>query len=111
MLKEFMYVCCREVQAAAMAPLVIIAAMQPVNAVVFIGDGVFQGAADFKYLALTMCLACSLSALVVQAPEQSLTTVWLAILTLQLGRCTAVWLRYLDAVPLAGSSPLKREQP
>ena len=38
--------------AAAEGPLRLVAALQPLNAAVFVGDGVLQGAADFDYLAI-----------------------------------------------------------
>ena len=43
--------------AAAEGPLRLVAALQPLNAAVFVGDGVLQGAADFDYLALAMAAA------------------------------------------------------
>lgn len=80
--------------------------MQPVNAIVFIGDGVFQGAADFQYLALSMCVACALASLGMLTLDQSLASVWMAILLLQVGRAASAASRYLNLVPLAGPSPL-----
>ena len=41
-------------------PLRLIAALQPLNAAVFVGDGVLQGAADFDYLAMAMAASVSL---------------------------------------------------
>ena len=35
----------------------LIAFLQPLNAVVFVGDGILQGAADFDFLAVAMALA------------------------------------------------------
>ena len=37
----------------------MVAALQPLNAAVFVGDGVLQGAADFDYLALAMAAAAA----------------------------------------------------
>ena len=41
-------------------PLRLVAALQPLNAAVFVGDGVLQGAADFDYLAMAMAASVSL---------------------------------------------------
>ena len=45
--------------AAAEGPLRLVAALQPLNAAVFVGDGVLQGAADFDYLAMAMAAAAA----------------------------------------------------
>ena len=51
------------VAAATFVPLAfILAPLQPLNALVFVGDGVFQGANDFKFLSKAM-IVCSLFAL------------------------------------------------
>jgi Na+-driven multidrug efflux pump len=87
--------------------LVIVGMMQPVNAAVFVGDGVFQGAADFQYLAIAMLLACGVAAIALVSGDGSLSDVWKALLALQLARGAAITLRYVDAVPWPGQSPLK----
>jgi Na+-driven multidrug efflux pump len=40
-------------------PLRLVAALQPLNAAVFVGDGVLQGAADFDYLAMAMAASAA----------------------------------------------------
>jgi Na+-driven multidrug efflux pump len=99
---------CRAIQVAAVQGIVVVAAMQPLNAVVFIGDGVFQGATDFLYLALSMALACGLSAGIMLVGGGGLQDVWIALFALQLLRTVAVAARYADAVPVLGGSPLAR---
>lgn len=98
---------CREVQNAAIGALGIVAAMQPLNAIVFVGDGVFQGAADFQYLATGMLIACGVSAGVMLSGHGSLPEVWQALFGLQAARAVAISLRYANLVPLFGGSPLK----
>jgi hypothetical protein len=69
-------------------------------------QGIFQGAADFTYLAGGMALACTVSAGVMLQGEGSLQQVWLALLCLQLVRAVTIALRYWDVVPVFGGSPL-----
>lgn len=89
-----------------MQSLVVVAVMQPFNAVTFIGDGVFQGAKDFTYLAGGMALACALAAAALTTGDGSLRSVWLALLGLQTVRAVTIALRYWDRVPVLGGSPL-----
>ena len=101
-------------------PLRLVAALQPLNAAVFVGDGVLQGAADFDYLAMAMAasaapallllsrvgsglesdIAAGVDAEVVSAT--ALTGVWQSMSALQLGRAgTLSWRYWLD-----GKSPV-----
>ena len=101
-------------------PLRLVAALQPLNAAVFVGDGVLQGAADFDYLATAMAasaapalvllsrvgsgvetsLAAGADAEVVSAT--ALTGVWQSMSALQLGRAgTLSWRYFFD-----GKSPV-----
>ena len=48
-----------EIASAAAGPLTWIAALQPLNAVVFVWDGVLQGACDFDYLAVAMAASAA----------------------------------------------------
>lgn len=98
---------CREVQSATIGALGIVAAMQPLNAIVFVGDGVFQGAADFQYLAVGMLAACGLSAGAMLTGHGSLPEVWQALMGLQAARAVAISLRYANVVPFFGGSPLE----
>lgn len=98
---------CREVQAAAASALAIVAVIQPVNVIVCIGDGVFQGASDFTYLAAAMAVACSAAAAAMVSGQGGLVDVWWALFLLQGLRAAAIAARYADRVPLFGTSPLR----
>ena len=99
--------------AAAEGPLRLVAALQPLNAAVFVGDGVLQGAADFDYLATAMAAAAapalvSLAAVGAgagaggEAVEGSvglmgatgLAGVWRSMAALQVGRAATLAARY-----------------
>ena len=96
----------------ASGPLQLVALLQPLNAAVFVGDGVLQGAADFDYLAVAMA-ASATPALVLlgQVGEgveaaigagasaevvsvTALTGVWQSMSALQLGRAMTLSWRY-----------------
>jgi putative MATE family efflux protein len=104
------------VAAATFVPLAfILAPLQPLNAMVFVGDGVFQGANDFKFLSKAM-IVCSLFALAAfQTPifadafdsgllgvlglndsnnNNGLERVWLGIAVLMLTRAASLGYRY-----------------
>jgi Na+-driven multidrug efflux pump len=97
---------CRLVEEAALPALALVAVMQPINAAAFVGDGVFQGAQDFSYLAASMGLACFVATGVIVSTGGSLSDVWLSLLLLQVGRAVALGARYADLVPWFGGSPL-----
>jgi Na+-driven multidrug efflux pump len=105
---------------AALPSLTSVALLQPLNAAVFVGDGVLQGAADFDYLAMAMAasaapallllsrvgagvetdIAAGVDAEVVSAT--ALTGVWQSMSALQLGRAgTLSWRYFVD-----GKSPV-----
>lgn len=71
------------VQALALDVLLIVALLQPVNAVVFVLDGVLIGAGDARYLALAMTVATvavfAPLALAVLALDGTLLWLWAAI--------------------------------
>ncbi|HEX7168287.1 MAG TPA: MATE family efflux transporter, partial [Acidimicrobiales bacterium] len=71
------------VAALAMDVLVVVAILQPINAVVFVLDGVLIGAGDLRYLAMAMLLASALvflpAAGIVHAADAGLRTLWLAL--------------------------------
>lgn len=100
---------CSEVQATAAPALVIVAAMQPFNALAFVGDGVFQGAKDFQYLAAAMAVACAAAAATMSSGDGSVESVWAALAVLQVLRGAAVAVRYINIVPGFGDSPLSRK--
>ena len=101
-------------------PLALVASLQPLNAAVFVGDGVLQGAADFDYLAMAMAASAApaiamLGAVGVGAETgvaqgaaaevvsaTALQGVWRAMAALQLGRAgTLSWRYWFD-----GRSPV-----
>lgn len=96
-------------QGAAAQALVVLAVMQPLNAVTFIGDGIFQGAADFRYLAGSMVGACAIAsgAMLVDGGGGGLRAVWLALLALQAVRALSIVLRFADVIE---GSPLMLRQ-
>ena len=110
---------CRSVQAASVPAIRVVAAMQPLNALAFVGDGVYQGAKDFAYLAAATAGACCAAAAVMVAGDgslvqvcvvpacvdrptvaslcntHSLVQVWIALAVLQAGRGLGVTARWL----------------
>ena len=97
---------------AATPSLVSVALLQPLNAAVFVGDGVLQGAADFEYLAVAMAAAAapafvSLGAVggataadvaagagAAATSAAALEGVWRSMALLQLGRGATLSWRY-----------------
>lgn len=80
---------------AGVLPFVI--AMQPLNAVVFVWDGVFIGAEAFRYLAVQMVASAAAAAIVlllVVPMGWGLAGVWWAIVTLMLSRAATLAARY-----------------
>jgi putative MATE family efflux protein len=66
--------------------------MQPINALVFVWDGVIIGATDFGYLARTMAAASSAAAVILLAVGPmawGLAGVWWSVAALMLGRLAA----------------------
>jgi len=78
---------------------------QPVGAVVFVWDGLFQGAQDFRFLAVQMILSALAAAAVlalVLPLGWGLVGVWWAMLTLLVARAlTLGWRYWLGGGPLA----------
>jgi putative MATE family efflux protein len=84
------------VLALATFVLLFVAAMQPVNAVVFVLDGVLMGAGDMRYLAVSTVLAAALflaAAGGLVATGAGLGWLWAAIGGLMLARLLALTLR------------------
>jgi putative MATE family efflux protein len=76
--------------------LLFAAVLQPVNAVVFVLDGVLMGAGDMRYLAVTMVAAAALFlalAAVLAATGAGLGWLWAAIGVLMLARLAALTAR------------------
>ena len=105
---------------SARGPLALVASLQPLNAAVFVGDGVLQGAADFDYLAMAMAASAApalamlgavgvgAEAGVVQGAAAEVVSatalggVWRAMAALQLSRAgTLSWRYWFD-----GRSPV-----
>lgn len=80
-------------QAAAAVPLQYVAAMQPVNALVFLADGVVTGAGDFGFTAAAMAASSSAAAVGIAASGGELGGVWAGLTVLQVvrGASMAAW--------------------
>jgi putative MATE family efflux protein len=89
-----------EVQHLAEELLLIVAAMQPVAAVVFVLDGVLIGAGDLGYLALAMIVATFAVflplALVVLAVDAGVLWLWATLAAWMAARFVGMAARYLD---------------
>ena len=71
--------------------------MQPLNALVFVWDGIFMGAEDFRFLAIQMVLSAAAAAavlLLVVPLGWGLPGVWWGIVTLMGVRAVTLGLRY-----------------
>ncbi len=96
----------REVIAALGSVYVFIVVLQPLNAVVFVLDGVFMGAEEFRFLARAMLLSAAVAAgllLLVVPMGWGLMGVWWGMTALMLVRGATLVLRYR-----ARSGPLAR---
>lgn len=82
------------VAAAAAEPLRDVAAMQLVNSLVFVGDGVLLGSADFAFLPVGMAAATALYAPSLLAMGGTLPGVWTAVGLLQVGRFAGFFVRF-----------------
>jgi Na+-driven multidrug efflux pump len=86
------------VRALASQVLWVVIALQPVNAVVFVLDGILIGAGDLGYLAVAMAFStfvCFLPvALLVLAVHGTLLELWGALCVLMLARLATMWARY-----------------
>ncbi len=84
------------VQVALILPFVVW--MQPLNALVFVWDGIFMGTEDFAYLARQMVLSAAAAAavlLLVLPMGWGLSGVWWGIVTLMGVRGVTLGMRYL----------------
>ena len=76
---------------------VFVAVMQPLNALVFVWDGIFMGREDFRFLALAMVIAAgaaiTLLRLVIPL-DWGLTGVWWSLVALMVLRFVTLWWRY-----------------
>ena len=89
-----------EVAAEAVTPIRILALLQPLNAAVFVGDGVFQGSSDFDFLAKAMAVSAGIGIITLTIAGHidgaSLTTVWIGMATLMFGRAATLGWRYYN---------------
>jgi multidrug resistance protein, MATE family len=105
-----------DVAAAAGALTIVVAVMQPLNAAVFIFDGIFIGANDMAYMFAAMALASfgffvPVAAVLVVVCDGGLLSAWIAYACLMLGRLlplalrfrSAAWLRTFVEMPVASS--------
>ena len=86
-----------QVVAGVLAIFPFIALMQPINALVFVWDGIYMGLEDFRYLAWAMVVSAavgSLLLLLVIPLGWGLAGVWWAIVALTLARLVTLALRY-----------------
>lgn len=88
-----------EVALAAGSLTWLVAVMQPLNATVFIFDGIFIGANDMSYMFAAMAVASFLffvpaAAILVWWLDGGLLSAWLAYSALMLGRALPLTLRY-----------------
>lgn len=94
----------------ALAVLVVVAALQPLNAVVFVLDGVLIGAGDLRYLAKAMVVSLVAvflpAALAVLRLDLGLTALWGAMALLTLARLLGNWWRFVgDRWQVLGAQP------
>ena len=74
-----------------------IVAMQPLNALVFVWDGIFLGLEEFRFVAVQMVLsglAASIVLILVIPLDWGLQGVWWGIVTLMAVRATTLAIRY-----------------
>lgn len=86
------------VVAAIRSAYVFVVVMQPLNALVFVWDGIVIGAADFRYLATTMVAAALMSTAVLLAVVPlgwGLAGVWWGLVTLMATRALTLLRWYL----------------
>ena len=87
-----------DVQDLALQVLVIVALMQPLNAVVFVLDGILIGAGDVTYLAWAMAVATlgvfAPAAAAVLVLDGALLWLWGALVLWMIARCVGMAVRY-----------------
>ncbi|PSQ91990.1 MAG: MATE family efflux transporter [Bacteroidetes bacterium SW_4_67_19] len=90
-----------------LAVVPFVALMQPLNALVFVGDGVFLGLEDFSYLAKAMVASAAGAAavlLLVVPLGWGLAGVWWGLVTLMALRLVTLGARYVRAGLFAGAA-------
>ena len=84
-----------------------VAVLQPIGALVFVWDGIFMGAREFRFLMVsTLAAAAGAAVVLVLTVTQGwgLTGVWWGITTLIAGRLVLLALRYRTALVDSTSS-------
>ncbi|PRW33758.1 MATE efflux family [Chlorella sorokiniana] len=103
-----------EVGAAVRAVLPIAVAMLPINAAVYVFDGIITGAADFKFMAGAMVVAAGTAVALLLGVEPlglGLPGVWYAMGLLMLSRlATMMWRYQSEDGPLPPSAELAAQQ-
>ena len=78
--------------------LIVVAVLQPLNAIVFVLDGVLIGAGDLRYLALAMAVSGFAvfvpAAVLVHVLDLGLVALWIALSLLMTARLVGNWTRY-----------------
>ncbi len=88
------------VVATVLAVFPFVAAMQPLNGLVFVWDGIFMGVQDFRFLALAMVLSALMAGVLLAAVLPlgwGLAGVWWAITGLMVARAATLGWRYRPA--------------
>ena len=96
----------------ASSAMMLVALLQPLNGLVFVGDGIFQGALDFSYLAASMAFASaaalavlgSITGQVISLSLPPFNLIWAAFAVLQVGRAVGIFWRYMNN---SGMGPLR----
>jgi len=91
------------VLSGVLAIFAFVALMQPLNAVVFVFDGIYMAVEDFDYLAVAMIVSAIVSGIVlsfVLPLSWGLTGVWWAITALMFARAVTLGWRYRPSVGL-----------
>ena len=96
-----------EIVALVAGVMPFVAVLQPIGALVFVWDGIFMGAREFRFLMVsTLAAAAGASVVLILAATQGwgLTGVWWGITTLIAGRLVLLALRYRTALVDSTSS-------
>lgn len=76
---------------------IFVAVMQPLNALVFVWDGIFMGKEDFGFLALAMLVSAGVAVIMLRLVipfDWGLTGVWWSLVVLMSLRFITLWWRY-----------------
>jgi len=90
-----------EIVALVAGVMPFVAALQPIGALVFVWDGIFMGAREFRFLMVSTLAAAAVAAVILifaATAGWGLTGVWWGITTLIVGRLGLLALRYRKAL-------------